>query len=248
VPTPTISATGAEADLLAAITKSGNVKSFHLAVVLSGSLPSSVLMSALGLPTPDASSAPAKLDGSTVNADVDVTKGALHLKASVVAGGLTKEIVAIGGYLYSRSSPGSILFSKTALSGTAAPAGSASPTITSVNLPDLLTGWIRIFDGYGATWSEIKGEKVEGADAVHFSLTLPVDKVGSALAGAGYRLSLSGLSVDLWMLAADSRPAKIAIKADAGPDGSFTATAIFSAYDSPVTIIVPPANETTAAP
>jgi hypothetical protein len=247
---PAVSASpNADNILASAIDKSSDIKSFHLAVTIDGSLNENMLASAMG--GADSTGAQASLpslslDGTTISGDVDVANRALHLNLAVPAFALTGEVIVVGGNAYYRTSlSGSKLFTMTSMSDADLPLESASPeAIASMSLGDGLSQIRAALESAGITVSLVGVEQIAGRPADHFSLTLPLAKMNSDLATQeAAKITLTSATADFWLYTADSTMAQIKLTADAGSAGSLAVTVTLSAYNVPVSITAPPANQ-----
>jgi hypothetical protein len=186
-----------------------------------------------------------KLDGTTVSGDVDVANKAADIKLSATAlGGLTGEVIVVGGNLYYKTSLTGDKYIMTPLSDANLPIPSSSPeAIASLTLPDAITQFQSEMSSAGVSVTLVGQDTIGGLATDHFSLTLPLDKINSLLAGQGAGMSLTSASTDFWLYTSDLSLAQVVVKGDAGSTGNLTLTLTVTNYNQPVTIAAPPASQ-----
>ncbi len=223
------------------VTNLENVKTVHVEVNLSGQFS----MAALGGETGGLNGS-INLANTTVSGDIDIANQALDLKLSVPGFlGTTGEIIVVDKYMYTKISLQGDKFTKSPLNDfpVSIPTPGASPSAIASQMDELK----KQLEDAGAK-AELKGtEKVEGKDAYHVSITVPVDKLNQTLASeAGDTASgvkVQSASIDYWVYTDEVRPAKLQIKADAGSTGNVDVTAVFSNFDAQVTIKAPDSSQ-----
>jgi hypothetical protein len=231
--------------LSSAILKSSDIKSFHLSITVSGSVNESAIMAASGAKVSGAPKT-VKLDGTTVSGNVDVTNEAADLTLAAPAFGATGEIIVAGGNLYYKTSLTGAKFTMMPLGSASLPIASVSPeAIASLTLSDAITQLRAEMTQAGVSVALVGSDQIGGQAANHFSLTLPLDKINSSLAGsgAGSGVTLTSASVDFWLYTSDLSLAQIVVKGDAGTMGNLALTLTVTAYNQPVTISAPPASQ-----
>jgi hypothetical protein len=227
------------------ITRSANglvgVQTLHLEVNVTGSVNGSGLGSAGGM----LGSGAIKLDGTTVTGDVDIQKRAVHITASVPAlFGITADIIEVDGYQYMKTSIGGPKYSKsktadTPLLGTAAPGATLdiSKTVNSVKSQ---------LEAAGSTAKLVGTEKVDGRDAYHVSVSVPVSYINGQLGALGSTtegISLDSASIEYWVYTDSLNPARAEVKAASAKAGSIAVTVNLTKYNQPVTITAPAAAD-----
>jgi outer membrane lipoprotein-sorting protein len=221
------------------------MKSFHLHATLSGSLKVDIL--GTGNPVP------VDLQGTTADADVDVTnkklKGSLNAPALFITGDLiyvgTDAYVKAGllGPKYMKFSLGDILTMIPGASPGASPAASAA--LPSVDPSAAIQS---IKDGLGKlTVPPVKNadEKIGDQDCYKVTITLSqadVAGVAPSLPPAAGDATFNA-TVEVWVRKNDLRPAQVAITGTSGTDTNVKLTMTISNIDTPVTIDAPPADQ-----
>lgn len=217
------------------------MKSFHLHAALSGSVKIDILGS--GNPTA------VDLQGTTADADVDVTNGKLKASLNAQALFITGDLIYVGsdayvkaallGPKYKKFSLGDILGMIPGASpapSTAAPSVDPSAAIQSVKdslgklaVPPVKNADEKIGDQdcYKVTIT------VSQADLAGLTPTLPV--VGS---GATFNAT-----IEVWVRKNDLRPAQVTIAGTSGTDDNVKLTLTISNIDTPVVIDAPPADQ-----
>ncbi|HEX7473964.1 MAG TPA: hypothetical protein VF323_12845 [Candidatus Limnocylindrales bacterium] len=168
------------------------------------------------------------LAGATVDADVDLTndrgKVAFAVPAYLDLGG---DIVQIGPQRYVRTGVG------------AKYVRSIDPLPAPASVVGHLEDVVRT----------LQAAPVQGADegcgteqCSKISVTLDgVDLSGTGLPVAA--ATAGRTTIDLWVRQSDARPVKVAAVFDGGDAGKLWATITFSAFDVPVAVVAPPADE-----
>ena len=88
-------------------------------------------------------------------------------------------------------------------------------------------------------------EKCGDKDCYHVSMNLTADQLGGVTSGLGSAAANGSGTVDVWVQKNDLRPAKLAVTANMGDQGTVNVSAALSNYDQPVTIN-PPAESDVA--
>lgn len=243
-----------------------DTKSFHLKIEVNGTIKASGL-SGLGGDTTSGLTGDLKLDGSTVEGDVDVANQAAHLAATISLGsaGSTATIPAdfiykdgalyskidipglSSGSKYSKSSVGDLTGS---LTGGAIAVPTVGPSGLS-GLGDQVAQIRKTLDDAGAKATLVGVDKVGGQDAYHITISVPLDLINSKIAGAvasaastaADGLTIDSMSIDAWVYKTDNRLAKIDVKAASSTIGNLEVIVTVTNYDKPVTITAPPASE-----
>jgi hypothetical protein len=246
-----------------------DTKSFHLKVELNGTIKASGL-SGLGGESSSVLTGDLKLDGSTIEGDVDVTGQAAHLAANVALGtvGSTVTIAAdvilkdsalyykapllLGSEKYTKSSVGDL---SSSLTGGAVAVPTVGPSGLA-GVEDQVAKIRKALDDAGAKATLVGVEQVGGQDAYHLTISVPLDLINGEIAGAAASaestaaagLTIDSAAVDIWVYKSGNRLAKIDIKAASAKIGNLDVIVTVTDYDKPVTITAPPASqvETTA--
>jgi len=248
-----------------------DTKSFHLKIEVNGTIKASGL-SGLGGDTTSGLTGDLKLDGSTVEGDVDVANQAAHLAATVSLGSagstatIPADFIYKDGALYSKIDiPGLSSDSKYTkssvgdLSSSLTGGAVAIPTVGPsglAGLGDQVATIRKALDDAGAKATLVGVDPIGGQDAYHITISVPLDLINSKIAGAAASaastaaagLSIDSAAVDAWVYKNGNRLAKIELKAASSKIGNLDVIVTVTNYDKPVTITAPPASqvETTA--
>ena len=221
------------------------VKSLHLKLEVSGKVNTGALTGGssggLGL------SGNFDLAGTTVEGDVDVTKVATDLKFAVPGVlGLTGEAIVVDGNLYYKTSLTGDKFTQSKLSDTV-PVSIPSPgALASADITSGIASLRKSLDDAGAKATLLADDQVNGKDAYHVSISVPVDKINAMLAQSGSAtagLTLDSASVDYWAYKDSLLPAKISIVGSAGTLGNLSLTLTLTDYGKSVTVTAPAASD-----
>lgn len=221
------------------------VKSLHLKLEVSGKVNTGALTGGssggLGL------SGNFDLSGTTVEGDVDVTKVATDLKFAVPGVlGLTGEAIVVDGNLYYKTSLTGDKFTQSKLSDTV-PVSIPSPgALASADITSGIASLRKSLDDAGAKATLLADDQVNGKDAYHVSISVPVDKINAMLAQSGSAtagLTLDSASVDYWAYKDSLLPAKISIVGSAGTLGNLSLTLTLTDYGKSVTVTAPAASD-----
>lgn len=237
------------------------VKSFHIKLTLSGTINASALAGAAG-----SSGIPLtgdiKLDGTTIEGDVDVANQAGHVSLSVpplqMLGNvpLTGDLIVVSKTLYYKVSLlgttytmmdlGSLTSGLGALASSLPVAVPTAGASAATGLTDQVAQLRAAMVKAGVTTTLVGVEKIGGQDAYHISVSLPLDLINSqiaATASAVPAMKIDSASIDVWIYTASYRIAQFEIKGASSTLGNLDLTVTVSAYDQPVTIAAPPASE-----
>jgi hypothetical protein len=241
-----------------------NLHSFHAHATLSGTIQADL--------TGTGSTAPLDLSGTTADIDADLVNKAVHISASIPALlGATADIIVIGddtwtkvsllGPKYQHSTASSMLDSFAP--GTSGAASSAAPVD-----PKQIGDQLKTALGKLSTPPKL-GADVQCGDTTCYDVTITltsadIDALGGSLGGglggglggsaapgasAAPSAAASGsaapmsATIEIQVRKNDLYPAKIVATVDAGAQGKLTGTIEFSAFNQPVTITAPPADQ-----
>jgi hypothetical protein len=247
-----------------ALANQNTPKSFHIKFTVSGTILASFLKStgdkSLGAITSDI-----KLDGTSIEGDVDIANSAAHIAAAVPAipsmGNvpITADVILAGGSLYYKASLLGPKYTKTDLSSlgsltgglpVSVPTPGASPL---AGMQDQLAQIRQQLDAAGAKATLVGVEQVGGKDAYHINISVPLDLINSQIAAAAASASppvsvkIDSASVDFWVYKDSYLPAQFELKGASSTIGSIDVAFTITNYDVPVTIAAPPASEVQAA-
>jgi lipoprotein LprG len=187
------------------------------------------------------------LAGTTVEGDVDVVKLATDLKFAVPGVlGLTGQVIVVDGNLYYKTSLTGDKFTQSKLSDTV-PVSIPSPgALASADITGGIASLRKSLDDAGAKATLLPDDKINGKDAYHVSISVPVDKINAMLAQSGSTmagLKLDSASVDYWAYKDSLLPAKISIVGSAGTLGNLSLSLTLTDYGKSVTVTAPAASD-----
>jgi hypothetical protein len=193
---------------------------------------------------------PMKLDNSTLSGDVDIAHQAVRISVTVPSlFGLTEDVIVVDGYVYARSSLNGDKYSKTKTSSVLPGAGlapSASPDIAGI-----AATLEAAMQTAGVTATLVGRDKVDGRDAYHVALSIPIDKLNQAIASAGGRdatgMTVDSVALDYWAYVDGLQPARVQAAASSPSLGSLNLTVTLTKYNEPVTITPPPDSQVRAS-
>lgn len=238
------------------------VTSFHINIAVTGTIKAAALSSAAGsaggILTGDL-----KLDGTTIDGDVDVANQAAHISLNVpplAALGnlpLTGDLILKDNVLYYQVSLLGTKYTEMDLSSLGASLGSLASTLpVAVPTPgasalagvaDEVAQVRQQLQAAGFAAKLVGVEQVDGKNAYHISISLPLDAINSdiaaAAASAAPGMKLDSASVDIWTYTDNYQLAKIQIQGASSTVGSLGITVTITNYGVPVTIAAPSASE-----
>jgi hypothetical protein len=228
--------------LTQSVAKTADVSSLHIKIDLSGKVNTSSLgesASMLG--------GSFDLTGTNVEGDVDVKKQAADLKFAMPGLlSLSGEVIVIDGYAYTKISLQGDKFTKSKLSdltgGLPVSVPSAMPSAGAV--VDQVAALRKSMQDAGVTMTMKGDDKIDGKDAYHVEVGLPMDKINTLLAsGAANAPKLDSANVDAWFYKDDSLPAKVEIKGASSTIGNLDMVMTMTGYNKAVTIAAPSADQ-----
>jgi hypothetical protein len=216
-----------------------NVKTFHVKVEVSGKVSLAALGMGSGL------SGNIDLAGTTVEGDVDVANCAYDLKINLPGLlGMTGEIIGLDGSQYMRISLQGDKFTKSSME---CPISTPEPGASPTSVESMVAEFRKSLEDQGAS-ATLKGdEKVEGQDAYHVSISIPIDKLNQAIASEGGStaagITLDSATLDYWVYKASVLPGQLHVAGSVSSAGSLDVVATFTNYDAKVTIKAPDASQ-----
>ena len=240
-----------------------DVKSFHVKLTVKGTIKGAALASAAGSAAGGLGGAlqgDIKLDGTSIEGDVDIAKQAAKLTFNVpplAALGnipLSGDLILVSNTLYykvtllgpkyTKMDLGDIGDSLGALSSSlpvAVPSADASAAIA-----DQISQMRKALSDAGVTVTLVGVDQIGGKPASHINVGIPLDKLNAAIAAdasAGDTMKIDSASVDMWVYTDGSRFAQVEIKGASSTLGNLDITLTISNYDQPVTVAAPPADQ-----
>jgi hypothetical protein len=244
-----------------ALSSGTEVKSFHIKIDIAGTIKASALQSAAGS---DASGLGAaltsdiKLDGTSIEGDVDVANEAAHLAVSVPALAVLGNIpltgdliiknnilyyqVSLLGAQYTEMDLGSLGSSLGALSS-ALPLASTLPTAAS--LTDEVAQVRQELQAAGVTTKLVGVEQIGGKNADHISVTIPLNQINAEIAAEASAvpgMKIDSATLDFWTYTDNYQLAKVQFTAASSTLGNISFAVTVTNYDAPVTITAPAAS------
>ena len=241
------------------------VKSFHMKIDIAGTIKASALQSAAGSTAGGLGAAltsDIKLDGTSIEGDVDVANEAAHLAVSVpalaVLGNipLTGDLIIKDSILYYQvsllgaqytemdlGSLGSSLDSSLGALSSALPIASALPTAAS--LTDEVAQMRQELQAAGVTTKLVGVEQIGGKNADHISVTIPLDQINAQIAAEASAvpgMKIDSATLDFWTYTDNYQLAKVQFTAASSTLGNLSFTVTVTNYDAPVTITAPAAS------
>lgn len=254
----TAAANDASTIISEAISGGTAIKSFHIKVELTGTIKAAALSGAAG----GASSGltgDLKLDGTTIEGDVDGVNQAAHLTAAVPAlpqmGNvpISADLIVKDGVLYYKTTLTGPKYSKMPLDSLAGSLPAALPTPGASAMTGVqgeIAALRKQLDDAGVKATLVGVEPIGGKDANHINVSIPLDKINSAIAAEASSVpgaKIDSASFDAWIYKADNRLAKMELKGASSAIGSLDFTITITNYDQPVTIAAPAAADISAA-
>jgi hypothetical protein len=239
-----------------------DVKSFHIKLTVNGTIKAAALASAgsaaggLG----GALKGDIKLDGTAIEGDVDVANQAGHITFNVpplAALGnlpLTGDLILVSNTLYYKVSLLGTKYTKMDLGSIGDSLGALSSSLpvavpsagASAAIADQISQMRQALKDAGVTVTLVGVDKIGGKDASHINVSVPLDKLNSAIAAqasAGPAMKIDSAAVDLWVYTDSNRLAQAEIKGASSTLGNLDIVLTISNYDQPVTVAAPPADQ-----
>jgi hypothetical protein len=216
--------------------------SFHIKLEVSGTIKAAALKDAAGSAGAGLTS-DMKLDGTSMEGDVDVANQAAHLAVTVAPiaalGGvpLTGDIILKDSNLYYKVSLLGPKYTKMPLgsltSGLPVTVPTAGPSALA-GVADQLAQMRKQIDDFGAKATLVGVEPIGGKDADHISISLPLDKINSQIAAAAASaapgMKLDSATIDFWVYKDTYQLAKIQIAGASSSLGNLGLTITITNY------------------
>jgi hypothetical protein len=235
-----------------------NVKSFHIALAVSGTIKAGALSDAAGSST-SGLTGDLKLDGTAVQGDVDVANSAAHLALKVPAMAafgnipITGDLIVVNNALYYKVSLLGTKYTKTDLGSLASMSPVAIPTpgaSASAAISDQISQIRTAITKAGVTTKLVGVDQIGGKSADHISVTVPLDLINSqiaASASAKPAMKIDSLAIDFWVYTDNYRMAKAEFSESSASFGNLVISVMVTNYDQPVTITAPAAGDIQAS-
>ena len=236
-----------------AVSDGSQIKSFHIKIAATGTIKSTALA---GSSAAGALAGDLKLDGATIEGDVDIKNAAAHLTMALpafpvsegMAVPMSGEVIVVDkaayykfgltgatGAKFTKQDLGSITSLASSLPVSAPSAGASAMTASSLQSEMAKAG---------VTSKVVGVEQVSGQDAYHITFTLPLDKINALAAGAGSAsMKIDSLSLDAWIYKNGNKPAKAEVKVGSAAVGSVGLTVTITDYDKSFSVTAPAAGD-----
>ena len=264
-PVATPSPTPVDADSLFAKGIAGGPtwKSFHVKIVLGGSI-KPAFVNSMEIPDLGALTQDVVLDGTVIEGDIDAVNLALHLPMTIppIQGLSTKpidvDVIIKDSMLYLKSPSGGTKYHSTKLGTFSKRLGYTQPVPTPggsalVGMADAVESLREHLEGNGVTPTVSGIEQIGGKDAYRIDLSVPLDKLNSDLATAVAKASDAPASVktmkvdsataSIWIYKDTFQLAQVQLAGASSSVGSLTFTMTLTNFDQPVTIEAPAASQ-----
>jgi hypothetical protein len=240
-----------------ALNSTASVKSFHIKIEINGTITKEALQSeaaSAGFPI----TSDVKLDGTTLEGDVDVANSAASLNFNVPAlpmlgnQPLTGSLIAVDQVLYYKVSLLGPKYSKLDLgslaSGLPVPVPTAAAT-ASMGLTGEFSAALDQLKAMGFKATLVGVEQIGGKDADHINISVPIDALNQEIAAASPSpmVQLDSASIDFWIYTDNNQLAKFELKGASSQLGNLDLTLTITNYDAPVSISAPPASDISTA-
>ena len=244
------------------ISGGSDIKSFHIKIAVSGTIKKEALQAAAagsggaaGLPI----TSDVKLDGTSLEGDVDVANAAAHLALKVpglpMLGGtpITGDLIMADKVLYYKVSLLGAKYSKQDLGQLASSLPVSIPSVLPSPGASAMTGVTdeiaqlrQQMQAAGVTATLVGVDQIGGQDANHINISIPIDKLNAeiaAQASSGPAMKIDSASVDFWVYKANNRLAQVELKGASASLGNLDLVVTVTNYDQPVTIAAPAAAD-----
>ena len=246
------------------ISGGSDIKSFHIKIAVSGTIKKEALQSAAsgtGGAAGLSITSDVKLDGTSLEGDVDVTNSAAHLALNVpglpMLGGvpITGDLIMADKALYYKVSLLGSKYSKQDLSQLTSSLPVSIPSVLPSAGASAMTGVTdeiaqlrQQMQAAGVTATLVGVDQIGGQDANHINISIPIDKLNAeiaAQASSGPATTIESASVDFWVYKASNRLAQVEVKGASASLGNLDLVITVTNYDQPVTIAAPAAADVT---
>jgi hypothetical protein len=265
---PNVDPNSPDGILTQAISGGSAIKSVHLKIEVGGTIKAAALKAA-GSSTGGISAgitSDLKLDGTSLEGDIDVANQAANLKLSVAAipefGGvpITADLILKDQALYYKVSMLGPKYTKMPLGSLTEGLGVNVPLPTPgasalTGVTDQVAAMRKQLEDFGAVAKLVGVEQIGGKDANHINIALPIDKINAQIAAAAAgespdpalaNMKLDSAAIDFWIYKDNSQLAKVTVAGGSSVLGNLALTITLTNYDVPVSISAPPASQVTA--
>jgi hypothetical protein len=267
-PTP---AGDANAVITQALSGTSTVKSFHIKLSVGGTIKTGAITGATGATGLAAGIGDLKLDGSTIEGDVDVAKSAVHIAVNVAPiqalGGIpiAADVIVVDQAIYLKAALlGGTKYTKMDLGSLSSMAGSLSLPSLPVAMPSAGASALAGLTDAAALEKQLKdagakaeivgSESIGGKDATHVKVTVPVDWINQQIvnaeasskassAGALAAMKLDAATFDMWVYKANNALAQMHLTGASSAIGNLDLMLTLTNYDQPVSISAPAASD-----
>jgi len=256
--TASVNQSDPNAIITSVINGGSDIKSFHIKIAVSGTLTKEALQAELADEGITVTS-DVKLDGTSVEGDVDVANSAVHLTANVPAlpmfgnTAITGDLILVDNVLYYKASLLGPKYSKMDLSDLTSGLPVAIPSVLPTpgasemsSVTDEIDQLRTEMQQEGVTATLVGTDQIGGQTANHINISVPIDKINAEIAAeasGGPSMTLDSASVDFWVYQSNNRLAQIEIKGASSALGNIDLVITITNYDQPVTITAPDASQ-----
>jgi hypothetical protein len=243
-----------------ALNSTASVKSFHIKIEVNGTITKEALQSEFsdaGFPI----TGDVKLDGTTLEGDVDVANSAASLSFNVPAlpmlgnQPITGSLIAVDQVLYYQVSMLGPKYSKMDLGSLASGLPVPVPTLpaaaasASMGMTDEFSAAMDQLKAMGFEATLVGVEQIGGKDANHINISVPIDALNQEIAAASPSpmVQLDSASIDFWIYKDNNQLAKFELKGASSQLGSIDLIVTITNYDAPVSISAPAASDISTA-
>jgi hypothetical protein len=261
-------ATDASSLISQALSGGADVKSFHIKLTVAGTISAA----AMAAETDDPTATAVKLDGTSLEGDVDMANGAGHIAVTLPAlaqlGGvaISADLIVVDQALYAKTALLGDKYMMLDLSSLSSMAGALPLPSIPVALPsagasadlsavtDQLAQIQQQLDAAGAKATVVGTEQIGGQDATHVNVTVPVDWINQQITTSEASATdtpppglagakLDAATFDVWIYKSNNQLAQLHLTATSAVVGNIDVMLTMTNYDKPVTISAPPASE-----
>jgi hypothetical protein len=196
------------------------------------------------------------LDGAMLEGDIDVANQAAHLTFSapkLAALGnqtISGDLIIKDSNLYIKAAPLLPKYMKSPLGSLTEGLPVSVPTAGASalsGLTDQIAEVRKSLQDAGAKSTLVGTEQVDGRNAYHVNISVPLDKLNSQLAGSGVdaaaQMKIDSASVDMWTYTDSNQLAKVQIKGASSTVGNVGMTITMTKYGAAVKIEAPAASD-----
>jgi hypothetical protein len=237
----------------AALNTSAEIKSFHIKIELNGTILASALKDS-GDATLSQITSDLKLDGTTIEGDVDVAGSAAHIALNVppipAMGNvpITGDLILKDQALYYKLDMLGPKYTMMDLGQLASGLPVALPSTAASATMDVTSELGQLqqqLEAAGVKATLVGVDQIGGKDADHINLTIPLDMINQEIAASSPSpmVQIDSASVDFWIYKDNSQLAKVEMAGASSALGNLDLTITITNYNAPVSISAPAASD-----